>query len=385
MKPRDIQDFNDLKRLPFLTKQIVQNNSKDLVAKNFPKSKLKYVTSGGSTGIPMGFYEEIGYADARERAFIVIQWNRVGYRIGDKSVVLRGKIVKSAEKGRYWQYDPVDKQLVLSSYHMISDNLPKYVEKIREFKPKFIQAYPSAITILARFMQEHNVEPFESIKAILCGSENLYDAQRKLLEDTFDSRVYSWHGHSEKVLLGSECEYSPNYHYFPEYGHLELIDEDGNEVTTEDELGEIVGTGFNNYAMPFIRYRTGDIAIYSKQTCSCGRNYLLLKRIEGRVQEFIVTKDGNLLPHIAWAHNMEWSEIEQIQFLQEERGELIIKVVKAVSYTDSEIKAYILGLYGPRFKGLCGLNVRFVDHIPRTKSGKYRFLIQKLPIEFGDQ
>ena len=384
LKPKHIQDFNDLKRLPFLTKEIIQDNLEDLIAQNYPKSKLKYVTTGGSTGIPMGFYEENGYTEPRERAFIVTQWKWAGYRMGAKVVVLRGDVIKTADKGKYWRYDVVDNQLVLSAYHMTDYNLPGYIQKMREFKPQFIHVYPSALTILARFMKEHNVKPFQSIRAILCGSENLYDTQRKLLEDTYNCRIHSWYGHAEKALLGSECESSHNYHFFPEYGYLELIDKAGNEVTEEDELGEIVGTGFNNYVMPFIRYKTMDMGVYTSSKCSCGRNYPLLKRVEGRLQELIVTGTGRLVSMTAInMHSDVFDNVKQFQFYQDTKGEVIFNVVKKATYTERDTQ-YIRSELSKKLGDDMKLQIRFVDQIPRTKSGKYRFLIQKLPIEFGD-
>ena len=296
LKPKDIQDFKDLQKLPYLTKEIIQENLPDLVARNYPRSKLQYVTTGGSTGIPLGFYLENGVSNAKEWAFMLTQWNRVGFKIGDRCVVLRGNVVESASKGKFWEYDPVNKNLILSSYHLTDENMPKYIQKIKKFKPDFIQAYPSAITILAKFMKENDIKPFPTIKAILCGSENLYSWQRELLEDVFQCRVYSWYGHAEQAVLAGECEKNTYYHIFPEYGFVEIIGNDGKPVTDENEMGEIVATGFNNFAMPFIRYRTMDLAVCSNSKCSCGRNYALLKRVEGRLQEFILSKTGNLMP-----------------------------------------------------------------------------------------
>ena len=112
LKPKDIQDIGDLKRLPYLTKEIIQGNLPDLVATNYPQSKLQYVTTGGSTGIPLGLYHERGVSDAKEWAFMLTQWNRVGYRMSDKCVILRGNVVQSANKGKFWEYDPVSKDLI---------------------------------------------------------------------------------------------------------------------------------------------------------------------------------------------------------------------------------------------------------------------------------
>ncbi|PKL61183.1 MAG: CoF synthetase, partial [Methanomicrobiales archaeon HGW-Methanomicrobiales-2] len=90
--PGDIQTPADLTLLPFLTREDLQNNLPDLKARNYPESAFEYVTTGGSTGIPVGFYYERGASRAREWAFMKTQWDRVGYRFTDRCVVLRGYI-----------------------------------------------------------------------------------------------------------------------------------------------------------------------------------------------------------------------------------------------------------------------------------------------------
>ena len=174
IKPKDVQDFHDLRKLPYLTRGIIRENLPDLVARNYPKSKLEYVTTGGSTGIPLGFYWERGVTNPKEHAFIRMLWNRVGYRTANRCVVLRGYTVQSARKGKFWRYDPLNKNLILSSFHMTNELLPDYVAKIREFGPDFIQAYPSVIAIMTRFMKRNRIEPFGTVKAVICTSEKLY-------------------------------------------------------------------------------------------------------------------------------------------------------------------------------------------------------------------
>lgn len=384
LKPKDIQDFDDLRKLPYLTKAIIQENLPDLIARNHPKSRLQYVTTGGSTGIPLGFYWERGVTDSKEHAFITTLWNRVRFKIGDRCVILRGDVVQLACKGKFWEYDPLKKNLILSSYHMTDEILPNYIGKIRKFRPDFIQAYPSAITILARFMKKDNIEPFPTVKAVLCASENLYPWQRELLEEVMKCRVWSFYGHAERAALAGECEYSTYYHISPEYGYLELIGNDGNKTTKDGETGEIVATGFNNFATPFIRYKTMDLGVFSSKKCQCGRQHQLLERIEGRLQELIVTRTGRLISMTAInMHSDVFDNIKQFQFYQDKKGEVIFNVVKKNTYTgkDTEyIKRELYKKLGDDMK----LEIRFLDHIPRTKSGKYRFLIQKLPIEFGE-
>jgi phenylacetate-CoA ligase len=387
LKPKDIQTFNDLRKLPYLTKEIIRQSLPDLVAQNYPKSRLQYATTGGSTGTPLGFYQERGVTEAKERAFMLTQWKRVGFKVGDRCAVLRGKVVRNASNGKFWEYDPVNKNLILSSYHMAEATLPKYIEKIRNFKPDFIQAYPSAITILARFMKENRAEPFPSIKAILCGSENLYPWQRELLEETFQCRVYSWYGHTEMAALAGECEKSTYYHIFPEYGFIELIGDGGKQVTEENEMGEIVATSLNNYICPLIRYRTMDLAAPSNAKCECGRNYALLSRTEGRLQELMVTKDKRLVTLTALIfaqHFKAFSKVTEMQLVQEKEGEVTVKIVKTSQYSTDDEKEIISKMQRAVDGGL-DINFAYVDFIPRTQRGKYKFLIQKLPIKFGEQ
>ncbi len=384
LKPKDIQDFDDLRKLPCLTKAIIRENLSDLIARNYPKSRIQYVTSGGSTGIPLEFCWERGVTDSKEHAFITTLWNRVGFKIGDRCIVLRGNVVYSANEGKFWEYDPLKKNLILSSYHMTDEMLPNYIAKIRQFRPDFIQAYPSAITILARFMKKNNIEPFPTVKAILCASENLYPWQRELLEEVMKCRIWSFYGHSERVALAGECEVSTYYHIFPEYGYLELIGNDGNEVTRDRETGEIVATGFNNFICPFIRYRTMDLAVASNTKCKCGRNYPLLKRVEGRLQEFFVDKTGSLITFTC-SHKALWNVKEKInayQYVQNEPGKVLLNIDAKSKFSISDIdsvKKTFLHFY-PRLN----IETKFAHHIPRTKGGKFRFLVQKLPIEFGD-
>jgi len=334
----------------------------------------------------MGFYVEKNITSAKEWAFMLTQWNRIGFRIGDRCVVLRGDVVRSAHKGKFWEYNPVNKNLILSSYHMTDETLPRYIAKIRKFKPGFIQAYPSAVTILAKFMRKNNIKTFSGLKALLCGSENLYPWQRALLEETFQCRVYSWYGHTEQVVLGGECEKKTYYHIFPEYGITELIGKDDKTVTQENGLGEIVATVFNNFACPFIRYRTMELAVATNTKCGCGRNYTLIKRVEGRLQELIVTKDKRLitLTALIFAQHFEaFSKIKEMQLVQEKEGELIVRVVGTSQYSANDEKEILSKMQRAVSDGL-DISFSYIRYIPRTKSGKYKFLIQKLPIEFRE-
>ncbi len=379
--PGDIRTPRDLELLPFLTREGLQKNLPDLKARNYPESAFEYVTTGGSTGIPVGFYYEKGASRAREWAFMKTQWDRVGYRFTDRCVVLRGYTVGSPKDGVFWKKALFGRWLLMSSHHMTEETMPAYIDRIRQFRPRFIQGYPSTIAILARYMREHGIGPFPTVKAVLCGSENLYPWQRDLLTGTFGCRVFSWYGNSEQTVLAGECEESTHYHIFPEYGIVELIGSDGRPAEEPGAMGEVVATSLINLVCPLIRYRTMDAAVLGGGQCSCGRAYPLFESVEGRLHEFIVTGDRRLISMTAVnMHSDVFDNVAQFQFYQMKEGEVLMRIVKRPGYTDRDTER-ILRELGKKFEGDVDLTIRFVGKIPRTRRGKYRFLIQDLPLE----
>ncbi|MCT8338071.1 phenylacetate--CoA ligase family protein [Methanoculleus sp. Afa-1] len=383
--PEDIRSPADLELLPILTREDLQANLPDLKARNYPESAFEYVTTGGSTGIPVGFYYEKGVSRAREWAFMKTQWDRVGYQFTDRCVVLRGYIVGSAKDGVFWKKTLGGRWLLMSSHHMTEEALPAYISEIRRFKPRFIQGYPSTVAILARYMREHEIEPFPTVRAILCGSENLYPWQRDLLTEAFGCRVFSWYGNSEQTVLAGECEESTRYHIFPEYGIVELIGRDGRPVRGPGAMGEVIATNLTNYVCPLIRYRTMDLATAGGEGCSCGRAYPILERVEGRVQDFIVTGKGELLSGIAMNIDTDaFDNVKQFQFYQEKVGEVILNIVRKPTFSKQDAEY----LYREVSRS-CGddvlITIRYVDNIPLTARGKHRYFVQGLPIHFSDR
>ena len=380
LKPTDIQDFDDLKKLPYLTKEIIREHLPDLVAKNYPKSKLHYVNTGGTTGIPLSFYWEEGLTDPKEWAFIWRQWNWAGAKLGDKRIILRGDTINRFRKGKrqWWEFSPLDNALILSSYQMTDETIPEYIEIINRFKPVAIQAFPSNLDILVKLMKKTNLR-IESAKFISTSSETLYPHQRERIERFMGVSIYDLYGNTERNALIMQCE-KHNYHIIPEYGLVELIGTSGNHANGHREMGEIIATGFNNFAMPLIRYKTGDFTLCSEAGCSCGRNYPLLDKVKGRMQEFVITRDNRLISMTGInVHSDVFDNVKQFQFCQDKKGELILNIVKMKTYVDRDTE-HIKRLF-EKLGDDMELLVRFVPSIPRTKGGKYRFLIQKLPIE----
>jgi phenylacetate-CoA ligase len=381
LRPEHVQDFSDLERIPFLTKEIIRNNLSMLKATNFPDRAFAGTTTGGSSGTPLSFYNQRGYSRARERAFIATLWDRVGFRYGkDARLVLRGHVVES-DSGV--EYRPVEKELICSTYHMDDDHLWAYFRQMKDQRIRFVHGHVSSVAIFAQFMVEQGLS--HNLQAVLGASEKVYPFQRELTHKAFGTRIFSWYGQSEQVVLAGECELSEYYHIFPEYGFTELVDENGKRISSAGKAGEIVGTGFNNYVMPFIRYRTGDIAKYASDSCDCGRAYRLLEDVEGRTCEYVFTEDGrkvSLTGLVFGQHFRAFERIKKIQLYQDKEGQLEIRIVKSSDYSSEDEHEVRTAIQKAVRSGL-EMTFCYVNDIPQTGRGKHRLLIQKLPVTFG--
>jgi len=375
MAPSTIKSYEDFQNLPLLDKATVQAQANDFKATNYPGSAFEETNTGGSTGFSLQFSIEKGVWFAKHLAYLKILLQRGGCDVLDTSVQLIGR-----EKP--WEYRPLSRTLVLSSYQMTEQNLPRYINKIMRLQPSYVIGYPSAMTMLAAYMKQHSVE-VKGLKAIFAFGETIYDWQREFLEGFFHCRVHSQYGQREQCVMAGTCEKANTYHIFPDYGFVELIDRNGQPVTKEGQSGEIVATGFHTGIFPFIRYKTGDIAVFTSHRCECGRKVPLLKSVEGRVQDFMISKTGRLVPLMGVLQLISRSSahMQEYQLYQDHEGELVLRIVKKVGFSDDDVSK-IKENIRTRLKDEFSLSLEYMDSIPRTIRGKYQFFVQKLPVKY---
>lgn len=382
VKPADIRALEDITLLPFTSKELIRDNLADFTSRKFSKWQLKYMTTGGSTGIPFGFYNTYDQYYT-EYAFIHDGWSRFGWNIGDRSAVLRGAFV--GNETDVSQYDKFSNELHLSSYYLTAQHYSNYARAIEKFKPHYLQAYPSSALILSDILDELDLKDSLKFKVLFLGSENLYAWQKtKILEAFPTSTICSWYGHAEKVILAMQCSENPSGHINPFYGLTELLNNKGNEVA-KAEIGELTGTSFWNYATPFIRYKTMDYAQKGSDCCeNCSRNYMLLDSIQGRLQEFIISSTGRYISMTSInMHDDIFDDLKQFRFVQEIEGRVIFKFIPKETANNLNFEELF-----KRLKAKLGddiqLELSSVDFLPRNKSGKFSFLEQKLQLKYGE-
>jgi len=374
--PERVRDLSDIRSLPLLDKETVRANTQDLLADNIKSRDRFYHTTGGTMGKPLGFYN-LRHSGGRERAFMFMQWSRVGFAPGHLRAMLRGWTVRDS---RHWRYEVSERAYVFSNFHMTVENAARYARVMREKKIPFLHSYPSAVIDFARHLKDLGLEP-PRFQAVLASSENLYPGQREFIESFYGARLFSWYGHSENLILAGECEVSSHYHIFPEYGVTELLGEDGSPAEREDEMGEMVGTTLDNFAMPLIRYRTDDWAMIGPSSCACGRPHKLLKTTRGRWhQEMLVGKFDNLISVTALnVHSDVFDRVHQIQFYQRERGKVQLRIKSKPDYTERDTRR-ILQAMNEKMGDTMEISLSFMDEIPLSPRGKFRLIVQELDI-----
>ena len=375
-----INELKDFKQLPLIDKAFINENVDELLLVDKNNADVDYVTTGGTSGTPLTFYINASRSQI-EYAYLLNGWQRSGFKIGNYKAVLRGRIT-GTKNSINQSYDPIFKEHYYSNFHMNDDNMRSYIFHIKTLKKCFLHVYPSSIYQLARFAKKENIK-FNNISGILAESENIYPEQRLFVESVFNCRYTSLYGHSEKLVAAAECEHSNDYHVWPTYGYLELLDENGDLVTKEGQVGEIVGTGFINTAMPFIRYRTGDYAEYVGDSCDkCKRNHLIIRNIRGHnIQEHLVASDNSL---ISWSainmHDDTFDDVLQYQFYQDTPGVAVIKIKTGKGFIN-ENKQRIINNISIKLDSSIAVSVELVDEIPLTERGKSVFVDQRINFE----
>lgn len=368
--------WNEFQKIPLLTKSVINQSRETLKSDATAPQDFLPNTTGGSTGSPLQFYGDRKSADFTN-ALTLRNTRWTGWDLGDKQAYVWGSTADiSLAENIYAKLRNalIHRKLYLSSYSLEEANLREYIARINRFKPALITGYVSALCLLAEYSKYKNL-PLRSPRGIIAAAETLHTDQRDLIESAFGCRVFNRYGCREVGNIAQECTEQNGLHINAEHVVLETVSEKGRPCSP-GETGEIVITDLDNFAFPFIRYRMEDLGALSDRTCRCGRGLSMLEAVQGRIWDVIVGANGSRLVGSLWLFK-GISGIIQFQILQEDPGELIVKLVKDDSFTDSEMQEI-----RARIKEKCGeemkADIRIVEDIPLTPSGKRKFIISKV-------
>jgi len=380
LRPSDIGTRDDLRLLPQLTRDDVKLRSKELVATNFKRSALIEGHTSGTTGSPLQFLWDKQVCLVKN----VVDWRQKrwgGISPGDRLAYFLGRPIVPTTRTRppFWRRNWALNHLFFSAFHMSPEHLEVYYRELGRFKPRAVEGYPSTVYIFARFLL--NTGRTFPVQAVFTSSETLFPQQREIIEQAFCCKLFDFYGLAERTVFATECDSHEGHHLNMDFGITEILADDGQPVSP-GQLGRIVTTGLHNFAMPLLRYVTGDVTALTPRRCSCGRAFPLMEDVTTKAEDIITTRDGRYISSSTLTHPFKpLHAVAESQIIQEDREHIRIKIVRLANYEDKESE-HLLREIKKRVGEDMDVRLEFVDRIERTKAGKFRWVISNVPLEF---
>jgi phenylacetate-coenzyme A ligase PaaK-like adenylate-forming protein len=373
--PAAVRSLADLQSVPFLGKPEIRANEEALKAEG--AKGLSRFNTGGSSGEPLIFF--IG--PERVSHDVAAKWRATrwwGVDIGDPEVVVWGSPIElSAQDRLRGLRDRLMRTQLLPAFEMSESKLDDFIAQIRRRRPKMLFGYPSALAHIARHAEARGQRMNDlGVRVAFCTSERLYDEQRESIARTFGCRVANGYGGRDAGFIAHECPQG-GMHLTAEDIIVEVVDRDGR-ILPPGQPGEIVVTHLATRDFPFIRYRTGDVAVLDESLCPCGRGLPLLREIQGRTTDFVVAADGTVMHGLALIYVIrDLPGVSSFKIVQESLALTRVLIVPGPGYADDTAERICRGLQ-QRLGGGVRVEVEARTEIPPEKSGKFRYVVSRV-------
>lgn len=385
--PEDIRGIDDLKKLPFITKQDIRDNYPDnIIPTNFDKKHGFLLSTSGSTGKPVFIYYDLFSAIKYVEGFVRMlkayggKWNK------SKIVLIVDTKEGTVENAAFQESIlPFISKFVKTDnikYLYVGDPIDKLVREVNEFNPDYIGSDPHMLREFARY--KNNGEAENINPTLIFSSEAMLDSYtRKYIEKAFDTKVLDTYGATEAGPMAFECINDSGYHVNSDFVILEALDDENHDVPY-DTPGKLVVTRLYGEGTPIIRY-TGveDIITPMEPISSCPITSEMIRNIGGRSIELIHLPNGKTLApfHVTTIPAMVMDEynsykIKQFQIIQHTIDDIEILVVidEKLRNIGPPVKL-LLEKIQKRFKKTVGsdvnINIREVSEIEKDVRSDY--------------
>lgn len=361
-----------LAELPPLRRADIQANPTSFVADD--ATGVVDDHTGGSTGTPLTFKVDRPTQQAREAS---LMWANglAGWRPGDRIAMLWGSDRDTKAAFRDWRLNLrwwLDNMRWYNAFEMGEEEMAAFHQTMTRFRPHLLVAYAGSLDVYTRFLKSIGEFPDYPLGGIVSSAEVLSPNVREEVGEYFQRPVYDRYGNREAGAIAAECEAHSGLHV-NEHDFVVEID----SPNPHREPGPLLITYLANRAMPLIRYDTGDLAVWAKGDCSCGRTTPRLARIVGRVGDTIRTANGKLIHGEFFTHVMYGAEgVREFQFVQETLNRYCLRVV--ADGINPEFEAQWRKKIEPMLGPHADFRVELVDSIPVLASGKRRFTLSNL-------
>lgn len=314
---------------------------------------LYKVSTGGSSGAPTNFYHT-PKCYGREWAFFANFLEANGISVNSRRISLRG--VDTFSSGSAIRYNSLYKELMISPSALSTETIKGLWAKISSFGAEWIHGYPSTVYRFCEMLSKLGLS-LPKVTTVVLISEQIHDFQRSVIERVLGAKVISFYGMSERVVFAPMVEgvFIPH----PLYGVSEIVD------------GEHVATGFVNDGTCLVRYRTGD----RLDAVTNDGLVTVFSEFQGRWSgDSLVGFNGEKINMtVLNSHSEHLRHIDRFQFLQKEKGKVLLLVVPAKSLSDSDFRE-IAEIFRRKLGSGFELSAKLTDHIEVSPRGKHLYI-----------
>jgi len=357
----------DLGALPILKKDDVIRRRDDLLSATADRSQVKLGHTGGSTGRPLAFW----YDDAKHelmRAGMMRSYMLSGWRPGQKILNFWGARQDVVPDGVFGAQlgDFIAAEHTLAAYEYSDAQLVEWVRFIQRYRPVLLQGYASVLAAVARVAVDNRMPMPKTLVGVYSTAEVLDDSQRQLMQQAFGCRVFNQYGSREIPNIACECRHG-KLHVFTDMAVLESL-----KIGDESRL---LVTSLTNRLMPMIRYDIGDTGRLLAGECGCGLPFPLMEMDMCRQNDLIRTRSGKTL-HPSYFNRLLYgqTQIRHYQWVQRGLDRLELNLVASKPLDAATLASLEASIHGD-VDARMTLEVNYPDDIPRTVSGKHRFVV----------
>ena len=366
--PSDLKSVDDISALPILTKDDIRSAGDALFSQGFHKGNTLHKRTGGSTSIPLHVY-----MDRRAYNFKVAATLRhdswAGLVPGERTAAVWGDTDKPQPFKVRLRNRLTTRAVYLDTLALTEERMGRFTSQVLRLKPSILIGHAHSLYMYSEYIKSRSISDIR-FRGIITTAMVLHPGERSAIESTFDSRIYNRYGCEELSIIASESEAHSGLHVFSEGLYLEPL---GSDLARPSE---IIITDLLNRAMPLIRYQIGDHGIEATGQCRSGRGLPRLAEVCGRTADFLYRPDGTPVFGISILDTfvIHVPGIYQAQIVQTRLDRLTFNIVKSPEFS-SESEARLRNIIHEVFGSEVTVDFRFVDAIPQTEQGKYRFSI----------
>lgn len=365
----------DLKFIPPLEKQVARDNPQSLLVDGKRDRRHIVFYTSGSTGTPVTTYwlpEELQRSLALRETR---SCNIAGVSFSMPRATFSGRIVEPnpKSKGPFYRFNFAERQVYFSAFHLGPSTVAQYINALRRHKIIWITGYSNSIYQLAQLATDQRIAA-PTLKSVITTSEKITPEMRAVIEEYFSTKVYEEYATVEDLFYVCENEYGEKL-ISPDAGVVEVVGDDFAPLPV-GEQGEVLATGFIRTHQLMIRYRVGDIAVLSDKKPSCGRQMPVMEEVIGRIEDTIYAPDGRRMVRFHGIF-VNQPHIQEGQIVQKQLNHIHVRVVPKAGFSqedENDIEKRIQ----QRLSADVTVSIEKVDHIERTKSGKFKAVISEI-------